>query len=496
MHTEVIICGAGPTGLMLANWLQRLGVAHRILDPKPGPTKQSRALAVQARSLEIYDQLGMIDQVRDRLVPARVVQPGWRDRPTRGSIPLARLGAELSPYGGMHVLEQSENERLLLEQLRASGGKVDYGQEVIDQRERPGGVHVSVRTGDRTETLTGRWLVGADGSSSPTRERAGIAFPGSTHEQHFWVADAFEVRGLRENAVNLRLSEEHPLIGFPMTGSRHHRLVGVLPRQTEPTEEAARADLAQRFGVRWGRSEWFSPYRVHSRVAEHFRRGAVLLAGDAAHVHSPVGGQGMNTGLQDAHNLAFTLAAVIGGAPDSLLDRYETERRPVARRLVSTVDRIYAFAVDPSALARTTRRLLVPVAAPVVATMLPRLPLSRRLIGYVQQTRIRYPMPSPDRGRRSDPVVGRRLPWTGDNHQVLRSADWQVHSYGAALPAVAELPPQIRRVHRFEPRRDLGLDAERWFLIRPDGFVAAAARPAEARTIFVDVLRAQAAPAD
>lgn len=490
--TEVIIAGAGPTGLMLANWLQRLGVPHLLLDPKTGPTRESRALALQARSLEIYDQLGMIDAVRDAAAPAFRVYPGWRDRPAPSAVPLARLGAGLTPYPGLAELEQSENERLLVEHLERAGGTVGWGHEITEHRETPDGVRVRFTTPDGPGEATGHWLVGADGASSPTRERAGIAFTGTTQPGSFWVADARDVTGLPADAVSLRFAEHGFLITFPMRGRDHHRLIG-MDRADEPSEATVRRDVAERFGVTWGESAWFAHYRVHHRIADRFRTGRVLLAGDAAHVHSPVGGQGMNTGLQDAHNLAYKLAAVAAGAAgEKALDRYQAERRPVARRLVGGVDRVFDAVVDPSPAMVAARRILVPLWAPLLGGVLPRLPIARRLVGYLGQFRIHYWMTDAARatGRRN-PVVGRRLPWTGQNFDVLRDASWQVHAYGATAPTLAGLPEVIRAAHRFGERRDLHLDPALLHLVRPDGFVAATAAPADAPAEFARVLAEQ-----
>jgi hypothetical protein len=226
-------------------------------------------------------------------------------------------------------------------------------------------------------------------------------------------------------------------------------------------------------------------------VAAAFRDGPFFLAGDAAHVHSPVGAQGMNTGLQDAHNLAFKLADVLHGrASDSLLDRYDVERRPVARRLVSTTDRLFGVVTSERRLLRAVRRWAPPLIAPVVVRVVPRVSGASRLFGYVSQIRVHYWMSdrakAAARGRRGR-VVGRRLPWTGSNFDVLKSLTWQVHAYGSVESDTVE---RLKRelgvdVLVFPPANpDTGLRDGLLYLVRPDGFVAAAATPEAATAAF------------
>ncbi|MGO2112911.1 MAG: FAD-dependent monooxygenase, partial [Pseudoclavibacter sp.] len=499
-ETDVLIVGAGPTGLMLANWLQRLGIDHVVIDNKHGPTRESRAIAVQARSLEIYAQLGLIDAVRNASISAKHVRPGWLRRLAPLAVPVGRLGIGQTPYPGVHTLEQSANERLLLEHLEAAGGGVAWGTELFGLE--AGADWVTARVGRAPadgdggddagggRMLRARWCVGADGASSPVRKAAGIDFAGTTRPDTFWVVDGHDVRGLRAESITVRVGPSAFLITFPLPGTRRHRLIGVVRGQ--PDEAAARRIAGDRFGVTWGESGWFATYRLHSRVAEHFRDGRILLAGDAAHVHSPVGGQGMNTGLQDAHNLAFKLAAVLGGRADGrLLDRYEAERRPVAEHLVEVSDEAFNVATSSDRRMRMMRRVAVPLLAPVIPVVA-RTPLGHRMVGIVGQWRIHYWMSDAAKRRargRRDRVVGRRLPWTGSNHDVLRTATWQVHAYAPVGPALNGLPPLVAEAHRFDPRPDLGLRPEYWYLVRPDGFVAAAARPAQAAREFARVLR-------
>jgi 2-polyprenyl-6-methoxyphenol hydroxylase-like FAD-dependent oxidoreductase len=479
---DVLIAGAGPTGLMLANWLVKLGVIVIVADGKDGPTRESRALVVQARSLEIYDQLGLGDTVIEAAHRADALAPGFGSR-VFGRIPLGAIGEGLTPYPWIEVLEQSRNEEILYENLQKLGADVRWGAAVTGLEQTGDGVEATVG-GTRVRA---RFCVGADGANSVVRRTRGIAFEGITNPHKFYVIDATAVGGVVQDAINVRPGGEDFLIAFPMTGRGNWRLIGVARDSDgdgEVTEEDARARMRGGFAVTYADSRWFATYRVHHRVAAAFRDGPFLLAGDAAHVHSPVGGQGMNTGLQDAHNLAFKLADVLQGrAGDGWLDRYEAERRPVAKTLVATTDRLFGFITSQRAAVRTLRRMVIPLLAPIGVRVGPGSGGSPRFFEYVAQIRIHYWL-SPDAKREAgghrDPIVGRRLPWSGDNYDVLRSLQWQVHAYGGL--AAADVPDLGLPVHVFAASPPFV--AGRLYLVRPDGFVAAQAAPADAATVF------------
>ncbi|MDJ0335749.1 FAD-dependent monooxygenase [Salinibacterium sp. G-O1] len=480
--TDVLIVGAGPTGLMLAVVLARLGVDHILVDGKSGPTTESRALGVQARTLEIYEQLGLVDEVLANGTKADAISPGFRKR-VFATIPFVILGATFTRYPFMQMFEQNKNEALLGDALRRLGGEVLWnrsleGLEVaassVDGADRP--VTATLSGG---VTVTARYVVGADGASSPVRRMRDIGFEGTTSAHTFYVIDAAEVHGLPDTSINVRLGATDFLLGFPMGQGQDARLVGVVPGELHNSSDAPLRERIAGFGVAWGATRWLSTYQVHHRLAERFRDGPVFLAGDAAHVHSPVGAQGMNTGLQDAHNLACKLADVLQGrADDSYLDRYDAERRPVAKHIIDFTERAFENAITDNRVRRFVVRTLLPVVAPIIAFLMPRVPLGRRVFGYVSQTRIHYPMPpASDARRRRDPVIGRRLPPFDSNHEALRSFTWQVHTYGSvdrASAALVGLP-----VHAFPTPVGTPLRDGWMYLVRPDGFVAAAGVTAE-----------------
>ncbi len=465
---DVVVVGAGPTGLMATLCLLRMGVSVVLVDVKDGPTRESRALALQARSMEIFDQLGLRNEILEQATPAPAIVPGYRDRTFR-PVEFGPMGRRLTPFPGVYVLEQSRTEALLGEALRRAGGAIRWGHRVTGMSDEADRIRLRLvdRDGAASE-IVARWCVGADGSGSTVRELAGIEFDGHTSPMHFFVADAVGVTGLAENRVNMRVSERDFLLTFPMAGLQHHRLLGVLDSPTGDLRAAMQATLANQFEVRFESLDWFSNYRVHHRVARRFKAGRVFLAGDSAHVHSPVGAQGMNTGLQDAHNLAAKIADVVRlRAGPSLLDEYERERRPVAVRLVRVTDAAFSRITSQSRLARAVRRRLVPAVAPVAVRIVPRLVGTDRLYGYLSQTRIRYPV-----ARRSSKWTGRRLPWTGTNFDALRGLDWQVHGYGAEPAAIAEHAARLgAQAKNFAPDPHRRLRRDRAYVVRPDGFL-------------------------
>ena len=491
---DVLVVGAGPTGLMAANWLRRLGVTVTVVDGKTGPTTESRAMVLQARTMEVYDQLGIADTVLTVAERAEALAPGFEDR-VFGRIPLGAFGAGLTPYPWIYVLEQSRNEEILLAHLRELGGDVLWERGLTALTDTAEGVEAVVSGPDGDITVSARFCIGADGSSSAVRWLSGIEFEGVTNPHTFYVVDATAVAGLAARSVNMRPGNSDFMLAFPMVGRDNWRLIGVVRTSDADgggvSEDSIRARLKNVFAVTYGPSRWFATYRVHHRVAAAFRDGPVFLAGDAAHVHSPVGAQGMNTGLQDAHNLAFKLADVLRDRmPDRWLDRYEAERRPVAKRLIATTDRLFGAITSERLTFRAARRLVTPLVGPVAVGVVPRVQAASRFFGYVSQIRIHYWM-GPDakraaRGRRGR-VVGRRLPWAAGNNAVLRSLEWQIHGYGGIEPGTAQIMAHGLglTVHVFPaaPPRT-GLRPGVMYLVRPDGFVAAEAAPVDVPEVF------------
>ena len=348
-RSDVLIIGAGPTGLVLALWLSKLGVRVRIIDKTSAPGTTSRALAVQARTLELYRQLDLADTIvrRGHQVAAANF---WVNGKPVAHLPLKRIGEGLTPYAFVEIFPQDEHERLLLERLEDYGVSVERNT-ALDSFEETGDTltaHLRLPDG-RQEVCQACYLAGCDGARSVVRKALDTDFPGGTYQQIFYVADITASGPALNGELHLDLDQADFLAVFPLAGEGRARLIGtVRDERAERAETLQFADVSSRaiehLKVHIEDVHWFSTYRVHHRVAEHFRNGRAFLLGDAAHVHSPAGGQGMNTGIGDAINLAWKLAAVLsGGAEPKLLDTYETERIAFARRLVSTTDKVFSF---------------------------------------------------------------------------------------------------------------------------------------------------------
>lgn len=347
--TQVIIVGAGPTGLSLAVQLMRYGIDFIIFDSKAGVTDLSKAMVVQARSLEIYDQLGL---AQTAVADGEIVRQAnlLHDGNISAHLDFSSFGGQLSPFPFFLVYEQSKNERLLYEYLQHSGKDVLWQTELGSLTQDAAGVRAVLKdTNGGTQTIAANYLVGCDGASSPTRHFLDLHFGGSTSPRLFYVADV-EME-FQADAASIYAAFGRDAFGlmFPMQGEKHWRLIGNLPEYNDQLDrevsfeevEAKVKQLVQR-PLEITTLDWFSTYKVHTRHAETFSVGKCFLAGDAAHVHTPAGGQGMNTGIQDAYNLAWKLAFVLKGyTGEALLDTYNEERLANAKRLLETTDRAF-----------------------------------------------------------------------------------------------------------------------------------------------------------
>src|ERR1700730_18600358 len=441
--TDVLIVGAGPTGLVLALWLTELGVRVRIVDKTAEPGTTSRAVAVQARTLELYNQVGLADTVVERGRKAAAANLWVAGKKVARAV-FGDMGAGLSPYPYALLFPQDEHERLLIDRLADAGVNVERQVELLDFDDGTGRVIAHLKGPDRhVDACEAAYIAGCDGAHSTVRETLQIGFPGGTYAHLFYVADV-EGGGVAMNGeVHVALDTTDFLAVFPLKADGRARLVGTVREDAERQHEnLAWNDVSQRV-IEWMRIDvervrWFSTYRVHHRVADRFRKGRAFVLGDAAHIHSPVGGQGMNTGIGDAVNLAWKLAAVLQGrAEASLLDSYEPERIAFARRLVATTDRAFTGVTSSGAIARRVRLNIVPVVVPIIFRFAS---MRRFMFRTISQTTVNYRESALSEGRAGTVYGGDRLPWVetalkgGDNFAPLTSLDWQVHMYGDAAP--------------------------------------------------------------
>jgi 2-polyprenyl-6-methoxyphenol hydroxylase-like FAD-dependent oxidoreductase len=481
-HSDVLIVGAGPTGLVLALWLTKLGANIRIIDKTTEPGTTSRALAVHARTLELYRQLGLANIVvaRGHKVPAVRL---WVKGEQRARVSFEEVGADLTPYSFLQIFPQDEHERLLNASLEGLGVAVERNTELLGYTDEGERVIALLRGPDgQEESCEAAYIAGCDGARSVVREAMGTGYPGGTYRHLFYVADVEASGPAIDGELHVDLEEADFLAVFPLAGKRRARLIG-----TVRDERADRADTlkfedvsgraVENLKVDVEKVNWFSTYHVHHRVTPHFRRGRAFLLGDAAHIHSPAGGQGMNTGIGDAINLAWKLKAVLGGvASDALLDTYDSERIAFAQRLVKTTDRVFMLATAEGRIADILRTRVAPLAIPTLAKFAA---VRDFLFRTVSQITINYRHCSLNTGKAGDIHGGDRLPWVAaegsDNYEPLAHMVWQVHVYGGAKPELAawcdenDVP-----LHVFAWRseyEEAGITRDALYLLRPDTYI-------------------------
>lgn len=348
-HTEVAIVGAGPTGLALAVTLASAGIDFVIVDRLAEGANTSRAAVVHARTLEVLAEVGAAEALIDRGIPITrfVVRDGSRRLIT---VPFEELP---TPYPYALMVSQTETESVLLARLRALGHDVHRPYQVASVVQDADGVTLTMSAG---QTLRAGHAVGADGMHSAVREASGIGFTGSAYPESFVLADVTMDWAPGPHEVSLTFGSAGLTVVAPLPGG-HYRIVATVDdAPATPDLAFVQRLLDERAPGRGTITEltWSSRFRVQHRVADHFRAGRLLLAGDAAHVHSPAGGQGMNTGIQDGHALGTAFAT-------DHLDRYEAERRPVAQRVVAFADRMTRIATTGHKVIRGARNVALPV---------------------------------------------------------------------------------------------------------------------------------------
>ncbi len=509
MDADVLVVGAGPTGLMLANQLGRRGVRALIVDRHSGPAQQSRAMAVHARTLEIYSKLGIAERALElgrRGNGANMwVEGKWSAR-----IPLGDIGKSISPFPFVLMLGQDDNEHIMGDHLRNWNMAVQWNTELTAFRQRPGHVTAALKQPDgSTREVTAAYVAGCDGGRSAVRELSGITFPGAPYEHVFFVADTEATGPMVPEELNVYLWRDGFHLFFPMRGRDRWRVIGILPKKLrgrdDVTFEELAPDIRQEAGadLAFKQCSWFSTYRIHHRAAEKFRDRRCFLLGDAAHVHSPAGGQGMNTGLQDAYNLAWKLALVVKDRADAaLLDTYEAERIPVARRLLSTTDQAFMLVVSDSWIAALFRtRILARIAAFAMtferSKQIAFRTISQTGISY-RESPLSRTLPGVSEGA---PRAGDRFPWlhlrfqangpVEDLFQKLDDTCYNLLVIGQPLPAEV-MPAPAGLLRTVAIPGDAGNESELarvrisapcFYLLRPDGHVGLAGTRLDAAAV-------------
>lgn len=499
---DVLVVGAGPTGLTMACELIRHGLRVRVIDRAESASVHSKALVVHARTLEVFEAMGLREAVAaasEPMVRLRLIH----DRKELGGIAFAELEGTPQP----RMLDQSTTEGLLAGLLERLGGRVERERELVRFREVDGRVEATVQGPAGEETIAARWLVGADGAHSAVRHGLGLPFEGAAYEDMFDQAD-LKVRWDRPpgDAIGI-LRDEGPVVMLPLPRGRYRIFtIGSSASDPEPTLERFQRLIDELLpGTELYEPDWIIRFKLHRRMSPRLSVGRAFLVGDAAHIHSPAGGQGMNTGIQDAFNLAWKLAlAARGAAGAALLDSYHAERHPIAARTLALTDRLFRGAIthDPKVL--WFRRTMVPLVTRVKA-------LQRRMALTVSQTRItyreapsvldarRWPRRGPRAGDRVPPAticVGGRTtslyPWLARSAKLtlllMHGATKDAALTGVGAEVAARWGSAIEVVDRVR-EGDAGLHAA-WHvrgpelvLVRPDGHVAVRAPVGEAAAL-------------
>jgi 2-polyprenyl-6-methoxyphenol hydroxylase-like FAD-dependent oxidoreductase len=368
--TDVLVVGAGPSGLTLAASLVKRGVTTTVVDSRPAGANTSRAAVVNARSLEVLEGL----DVSRRLVKEGIEAPQFSIRDGARTLIAIDFSSLPTDYPYSLMVPQSTTERLLLDRLVELGGSVLRPKTLTTIAQDADGVAATFEDG---EVIRARYAVGADGIHSTVREQAGIGFYGGAYEESFVLADVRLDGEVPVDEVILFWATAGMTVVAPLPGGIYRIVAPVAVAPENPSAAFIQQILDSR-GPGQHRSVvtdviWGSRFRIHHRVADTYRAGRLLLAGDAAHVHSPAGGQGMNLGIQDAVALSEALAATLAGGPDSMLDDYSAARRPIARGVVTMTDRLTRLATLPRAV-RPLRNAVISVVG--------RLPVAKRALAW------------------------------------------------------------------------------------------------------------------
>lgn len=394
IKTQVVIVGAGPTGLSMAAQMIRYNIDFIIIDRNERPTQLSKALVIQARTLEIFQELGIVDKAIQLGQITSKLQLFYKGK-KKIVVNIRDIGKGLSDFPMALSLEQSKTEEILYDFLKEHGKNVLWRYELSQIEQTEDGVIVTIKNQHTTyQKIHCSYLIGCDGAGSSVRHALNLSFEGSTEPKLFYVADVkLSSSVINTNSLYMFMIKKGFVLFFPMYGPGHYRIVGVLPEykngdeyKFSDIEDSIKQEIVS--PVEFDELRWFSTYKVHSRKANSFMNGHCFIAGDAAHIHTPAGGQGMNTGIQDAYNLGWKLAYVIKRQLNSdILFSYNQERTENAKRLLNTTDRMFDIFSGVNRIWNFLRLTFLPSFMKVVERSNL---IKRRIFPLISQTGISY----------------------------------------------------------------------------------------------------------
>ncbi|MEW5675197.1 FAD-dependent monooxygenase [Flavobacterium enshiense] len=488
MKTDVLIIGAGPTGLMMANQLQRFGIDFIIMDSKEGPTEQSRAIAVTARSMEIYQQMGLSDHILDEGTPINSFNLYFFGK-KKAEIKINEIGKGLTDFSFLFAFEQSKNEQLLYENLLRKGNNVIWNTEFSNLTQTDNDIVTIAFHNDDVKKIKSQYVVACDGAKSPIRHQLNFTFEGGTYENKFYVADTVLDWILEYDKLIIAPTNKNFCGFFPLKGERKYRVLGTLPKEFHQKENLTFKEIENEIKKTLGlpltfeKINWFSVYNLHHRKVNNFRNKRVFLAGDSAHIHSPAGGQGMNTGLQDAYNLAWKLAYVLKDfAKEEILETYNEERIPFAKWLMRFTDRAFNIMTsDKWHIALFRKTILIPMIRFVLSSDL----LKPTVFKTVSQIRYSYngkKLSVNESRQKLKFDAGDRLPYknekgyysqfSSEGFYLLHINDSKLHpQIEAEIKSLTPFPVTFYEDSLSMFWRNLGVTSELFILLRPDNYM-------------------------
>jgi 2-polyprenyl-6-methoxyphenol hydroxylase-like FAD-dependent oxidoreductase len=361
MDTEVLIVGAGPVGLFLANECARRNLRWRLIEERSSQSEHSKALAIFPRTLEIFDMAGIVPPFLEKANRVTNVSVMMRDR----TLAHMKFEPHESPYSFVAMVPQDVTERLLVEELRRKGGNVEYETKFISAEQDDSGVNATIEYRGESNNVRAAVVVGCDGAHSTVRHQLNLPFEGAEYQASFLLADVETNTALPADEMQLCPSEFGPVAIFPLNATRR-RVVATIDHTEgdSPSLDLVRTIMAQRAprAIEALTLHWSSYFRIHHRQVARLGQGRMFIAGDAAHIHSPFGGQGMNTGLHDIWNLVWKLDFFLKGRGNQgLLDSYSSERLPVIKSVIETTDLLTKLMGTPHKLAQALRDMVIPI---------------------------------------------------------------------------------------------------------------------------------------